>query len=105
MCCIKPNILRLFFLHFVKNGSGNAYGLNFDYGPCRGTDTKNCYGLKVKGSNKGVPYGDFVFYKSGPTDYDIIDGSGHVSQIDINEFFSDYPEDYNWDDEKEWRKH
>ncbi len=66
-----------------------AGGFNYDYGPCRGGDTTNCW----------------TFYKSGSKSYATLYGADEerkvtlsFSQSEWNEFESGYPDDYDWDE-------
>ena len=84
-----------------NNGSSKVSGYNYDYGPCRESDNKNCWKFdssstlyKVDGTWLYSP-SQMVFYgadglATSQIEYD-------VSQDDYDAWAADYPSDYDWD--------
>lgn len=87
--------------NIVKGDNNKVYGYNFDYGPCRNGDTTHCYGFKARKTENGTEYGDLVFYKTGATDFDVVDAGndsdGWWTASTVSSSFSQYSSTYDWD--------
>ena len=71
---------------------GNKLGINFHYGPCRGTDRKNCW-LVDTSTGKARFYGNSGTVTTSLT----LD----ATWLDAwNEYEATFPDDYNWDENK-----
>ena len=81
-----------------KDADGNIYGFNFDYGPCKGSDKKNCYSHTV---SNGTHYVTFLDEngnaKNSAGNYYY---RGTISAADWNTYANAYADDYDWDKEK-----
>lgn len=77
----------------VKDENGLAYGYNLDYGPCRNGDNTNCYGFTINGNNI---YGKIVLYGENSNEV-IAETEEMITPNMYVEYFSDYPDDYDWD--------
>jgi len=76
-------------------GGSKVSGYNFDYGPCRGIDRKNCW-LKEDGEKTGeyiISLYDENEQKTGL--------SHTMLKKDYDKWEAAYPEDYDWDDYKD----
>lgn len=78
--------------NIVKDKDGKTYGYNLNYGPCRNGDTTNCYGYDY---DEDAKMGSLVLYdESG----NIVGGTSYqYTQADYDEWFNEYPDDYDWD--------
>ncbi len=81
-----------------KDADGNIYGFNFDYGPCKGSDKKNCYYHWVEDNTHYLAFVDEngnmknsagQYYKAGI-----------ISEDQWNAYTNAYADDYDWDKEK-----
>ncbi|MBQ2810818.1 MAG: S8 family serine peptidase [Alphaproteobacteria bacterium] len=82
--------------NIVKDENGTPYGYNFDYGPCRNGDNKNCFGFNITDNTNQT--GNIVFY--GQDENIEATDNTTISLQEFNDIFKDYPTDYNWDDLK-----
>ena len=76
-------------------GGSKVSGYNFDYGPCNGTDRKNCWLFEYNSSKK---YYTLTFYNASSQN------SGLTYIVGYNDYlawYQTYPAGYNWDVYKE----